>query len=256
MLLAAVGDAMGYKNGSWEFNYSSTLIHKDMMQLTNGKGPLHLKISLDWRYSDDTVMHIATAQGLTQSTSKEDVNVVSKRVAKEYKKCSKCMAGRAPGKTCMKTLSIIDEDASNWNKIPYSQLKGGGCGASMRAACIGLFYQQDITKLIAVSIETGRITHHNPVGYLGALVSAYFTYLAIKAVPPEQWIGKLFTEALPLAREHIDKVGREVDLNLNSGQWAKFVESWQKYAQERGLSMTLENCGPAKFPEKYGIIER
>ena len=76
--------------------------------MTNGKGPLHLKINMDWRYSDDTVMHIATAQGLVLSKPEEDVMVVSKRVAKEYKKCSKCMAGRAPGKTCMKTLSIVD----------------------------------------------------------------------------------------------------------------------------------------------------
>jgi ADP-ribosylarginine hydrolase len=108
MMLAAAGDAMGYKNGSWEFNYSSTLIHKEMMSLTNGKGPLFLRLNLDWRYSDDTVMHIATAQGLVQSTVKDDFDTVSRRVAKEYKKCSKCMAGRAPGKTCMKTLSIID----------------------------------------------------------------------------------------------------------------------------------------------------
>ena len=89
------------------------------------------------------------------------------------------MAGRAPGKTCMKTLSILDAEASNWNKIPYSQLKGGGCGASMRAACIGLFYRKNLSKLIAVTIETGRVTHHNPVGYLGALAASYFTYLAI-----------------------------------------------------------------------------
>jgi ADP-ribosylarginine hydrolase len=148
-------------------------------------------------------MHIATAQGLVQSTIKDDVAVVSKRVAKEYKKCSKCMAGRAPGKTCMKTLSIIDEEASNWNKIPYSELKGGGCGASMRAACIGLFYTNNLHKLIAVTVETGRVTHHNPVGYLGAVVSAYFTWLAIASVPPEAWIARLLSEALPLAREHV-----------------------------------------------------
>ena len=73
MLLAAVGDAMGYKNSSWEFNFSSTLIHKEMMEITKGKGPLHLKLNLDWRYSDDTVMHIATAQGLIQSTIKENI---------------------------------------------------------------------------------------------------------------------------------------------------------------------------------------
>ena len=64
MILAAVGDAIGYKNASWEFNTSSILIHQEMMALTNNKGPLALKISMDWKYSDDTVMHIATAKGL------------------------------------------------------------------------------------------------------------------------------------------------------------------------------------------------
>jgi ADP-ribosylglycohydrolase len=43
----------------------------------------------------------------------------------------------------MKTLSILDENAHNWNKIPFSELKGGGCGAAMRSACIGLFLQKD-----------------------------------------------------------------------------------------------------------------
>jgi ADP-ribosylarginine hydrolase len=71
MLLAAVGDAMGYKNGDWEFNTSSKIIHQQMMELTNNKGPLFLKIGFNWRYSDDTVMHIATALALIAS-KKED----------------------------------------------------------------------------------------------------------------------------------------------------------------------------------------
>jgi hypothetical protein len=57
---------------------------------------------------------------------------------------------------------------------------------------------------------------------LGALISGYFTYLALKDVPPSAWIAKLFEEALPLAKKHIEKVGREVELNLKSGQWEKF----------------------------------
>lgn len=73
----------------------------------------------------------------------------------------------------------------------------------MRAACIGLFYCRNLPKLVAVTIETGRITHHNPVGYLGALVSAYFTYLALNSIPVELWVAYLFTEALPLAKTHI-----------------------------------------------------
>lgn len=64
MVLSAVGDAMGYKNGDWEFNTSSKIIHQEMMKITNNKGIKELKIDMSWRYSDDTVMHIATAKGL------------------------------------------------------------------------------------------------------------------------------------------------------------------------------------------------
>ena len=78
----------------------------------------------------------------------------------------------------------------------------------MRAACVGLFYREDVKKLIAIAIETGRITHHNPVGYLGAVVAAYFTHLGLKGITPEQWIARLFEEALPLARESIELAGR------------------------------------------------
>jgi len=54
----------------------------------------------------------------------------------------------------------------------------------MRAACIGLFCREDVKKLIAIAIETGRITHHNPVGYLGAVVAAFFTHLGLKGISP------------------------------------------------------------------------
>ena len=92
------------------------------------------------------------------------------------------MSGRAPGKTTGRSIKILDQDGSNWTKIPYGI--ACSCGGSMRSACIGLFFYNDIEKLIAISIESRRMTHHNPIGYLGSMISALFTGLAIQGMKP------------------------------------------------------------------------
>ena len=64
MILAAVGDIVGYKNDSWEFQQSSVIIHQQFNEITNNKGMANLKLDMSWKYSDDTVMHLATARSL------------------------------------------------------------------------------------------------------------------------------------------------------------------------------------------------
>jgi len=91
------------------------------------------------------------------------------------------MRGRAAGITTTSSIRKLKPNQVNGYHIAFD-LAGGGCGAAMRAACIGLYFPREnqLEDLIAVGVESGRMTHHHPTGYIGGVVAALFTSYAIQ----------------------------------------------------------------------------
>jgi ADP-ribosylarginine hydrolase len=231
--------------------YSGTEIHRQLDKLTNGSGVTALRIDQQFSLvSDDTIMSIATAKALV----KADHRNIGHDLADEYVKCWERMDGRAPGNTTAASINFLRNNGIGkaWDKVKFNA-RAGGCGAAMRAHPIGLRYHKgdQLDLLVAVSIESGRITHHSPNGYLGALVSALFTALAFRQVEPEKWGFILMDKAIPKAKQYIKESNRYVEENLDNFEY--FESLWNAYLKSRNIA---DGIGPVKFPQVYGVEER
>ncbi|XP_036401375.1 protein ADP-ribosylarginine hydrolase-like [Megalops cyprinoides] len=247
MVLSGAGDAMGYHNGDWEFCNSGETIHKELA-LMGGLTSLNVtKLCV----SDDTVMHLATAEAVVEMKKGASISELFQMLAQKYKDSMRDMDGRAPGVTCMNSVHLLRPKVEGGWKIPFNH-RGGGCGAAMRAMCVGLRFpepsQEDL--LVAVSVESGRITHHHPTGYLGALAAALFTAYAVRGKPPLEW-GRGLLDILEKAKEYIKQSEHCVEENLE--KWDYFETAWRNYLQLRGI---LDGKSKPQFPESYGVKER
>lgn len=62
MVLSGAGDALGYRNQRWEYCTSGPQIHQELQEM-GGLGKIRVTLP-DWPVSDDTVLHLATAEAL------------------------------------------------------------------------------------------------------------------------------------------------------------------------------------------------
>ena len=260
MVLAGVGDAMGYKNGEWEFNFVGENIHKAVKSLG---GVRKLKVKLpNFLVSDDTILLLSTADSLIE-VDKKNLSEVAQYYLALYKEfCFRYhkdvlneMSGRSAGLGTMSSVHKLSphSDKYGWH-IPFNN-RGGGCGAAMRAMAIGLRYPNiaDVKcfeHLVRISVESGRITHNHPTGFLGSFATAFFAAFAVSGVRVRRW-GSLLVKSLPCVLRYVKKVGRDV-VEIQSN-WNYFSDQWTKYLANRGISNGED---APRFPAEYDVKER
>ncbi|XP_053935995.1 ADP-ribosylhydrolase ARH1 isoform X2 [Cuculus canorus] len=94
MVLSGVGDALGYRGARWEYCTSGAQIHAELAEL-GGLEAITLEPP-EWPVSDDTILHLATAEGL--ATGLED-ELLLQELAHRYVTAMGDMEGRKPGPT-------------------------------------------------------------------------------------------------------------------------------------------------------------
>ncbi|XP_073683879.1 ADP-ribosylhydrolase ARH1-like isoform X2 [Garra rufa] len=247
MLLSGVGDALGYRNQMWEYNQSGPAIHQELQEL-GGLKNIFVELP-DWPVSDDTVLHLATAEALTTGKAGEEL---LHEVAFRYVEGMKDMEGRKPGPSSIIGTAQLRPGTEGGYRVPYNP-EATGCGAAMRSMCIGLRYPRpdQLSSLVEVAVETGRMTHPHPTGFLGAVASALFTSYAVQRRPITTWGLGLLEEACLVAKTFVKSAGYAVTEAEND--WDYFTEKWKWYLDLRGLSLGNE---PVTWPDLYGPAER
>lgn len=230
IFLASYMETVGYRKGAWEFNYQTEIYDLNNMlkmwativhhYLING-GPSNLNIK-DWYSSDDTIMILYTIQALIDGGGVENYK-------KQYIDCYDLLLEQKRNSGNI-TLESILKLKRNQTIVPNISM--GGNGAAMRTGPIGIFYHNNIEKVIEESIISSKLTHNHYIGYLGGMITALFTAFALNGVKPWLWVDELL-------KLYDNKILEKYEKNLEDLQ--DFIGYWKRYKEVRLSKLKYKN---------------
>ena len=192
LFISSFLETIAFFNGIWEFNYGKTInsvkdgiimnyFFINHFQMLGGIENLNMSI---YKSSDDTILILATLEAVLNGGG--EINYINSYL-KYYPKLKEEIR-----KSGLGTLNSLEKLRVNRSikAIEYnSNLGGNGC--AIRTGPIGLLYHDDIDKVCEEALIASLTTHHYPLGYLGGIVSALFTYFAINDINPFLWSLRL-----------------------------------------------------------------
>lgn len=129
-------------------------------------------------FTDDTQMSLAVAEALIESKGKSRAEVMGAMgrafVEWYFSDDNNRSPGEATGIACERLRG-----GAAWSDSGV--LGSKGCGANMRVAPIGLFYE-DLDVVVDVARDSARITHDHPAACEGAAAAALAVALALRGV--------------------------------------------------------------------------
>jgi ADP-ribosylglycohydrolase len=212
----ALGDALGAPVEFWE-----------MKGIRERYGPHGIQeLPEPALFTDDTQMTLAVAEALV-TAGHQDLGAIMAAMSREFIAWLHSPENdRSPGGACLYGARQLEAGVPWWKSgKPNSK----GCGAVMRVAPIGYFYQHDLPKLRQVAAASALATHHHPIVQVGAVAAAFLVKLALDRLSPEDMLPALELETHGQARDFDQALVRlEEALNLSSAEaaLAHIGEGW------------------------------
>jgi ADP-ribosylglycohydrolase len=235
LFIASYCETLGFNNSKWEFNNFGSknyfignpidfaLISSFIVDHYNYLGGKNIDIS-KWNASDDTILLLATTRALNNEETLGETNYV-----KELLKVKKYLFEdeRVSGINTLNMLKVIEKNKDSKNNLylNYNE-KGGGNGAAIRTAPIGIAFSDEKT-IIRESFMNSIQTHNQILGYMGGISVALITYFANKEINPYEWFDKLIE-----LEKIIDKKLQEIIEKNSESDYEKYKKNgytfWNK----------------------------